>query len=169
MKLQDKDFLIAVKNNPLISIDLIIRDVEGRILLGLRENRPAQNFWFVPGGRILKNEHLSTAFQRVTRDELGLAYDIHQSQFLGVFEHIYEDNYMGVDGFGTHYVVLGCALTLSPAEMDLRLGQHRQWRWWQVAELLAAEDVHPYTKAYFGDPALTLVFKGNGYDKKDER
>jgi colanic acid biosynthesis protein WcaH len=33
-----------------VSIDLIVRDADGRVLLGLRNNRPARDWWFVPGG-----------------------------------------------------------------------------------------------------------------------
>ena len=57
---------------PLISIDLLVQNEHGEYLLGLRNNRPAQGYWFVPGGRVLKNETLDGAFKRLTFEELGI-------------------------------------------------------------------------------------------------
>ncbi|WP_338091415.1 NUDIX domain-containing protein [Sodalis ligni] len=54
----------------MVSIDLIIEDV-GEYLLGYRTNRPASGSWFVPGGRILKDENLETAFKRIISTETG--------------------------------------------------------------------------------------------------
>ncbi|MCH5770603.1 GDP-mannose mannosyl hydrolase, partial [Salmonella enterica] len=54
--LAEDDFRRAVEMLPLVSIDLLLRDAEGRYLTGLRSNPPAQGAWFVPGGRIRKNE-----------------------------------------------------------------------------------------------------------------
>ena len=48
--LSREEFLKVVENTPLVSIDLIVQDPQGRILVGYRKNRPAQNTWFVPGG-----------------------------------------------------------------------------------------------------------------------
>ena len=62
MELGDKEFREIIKNAPLVSIDLIVKNREGKILLGLRINKPAQNTWFVPGGRIRKDETLDSVF-----------------------------------------------------------------------------------------------------------
>ncbi len=52
--LNDSLFKTIVANTPLISIDLIIQNSQKKILLGKRINRPAQGYWFVPGGRVRK-------------------------------------------------------------------------------------------------------------------
>ncbi|HGU2589280.1 TPA: NUDIX domain-containing protein, partial [Escherichia coli] len=54
MFLHSQDFATIVRSTPLISIDLIVENEFGEILLGKRINRPAQGYWFVPGGRVLK-------------------------------------------------------------------------------------------------------------------
>ena len=55
--LLDKDtFSTVIQNTPLISIDLIVENKKGQILLGKRVNEPALGYWFVPGGRIFKDE-----------------------------------------------------------------------------------------------------------------
>lgn len=48
--ISDEHFLSVVSRTPLISVDLILRSRANKILLGRRNNRPAQGFWFVPGG-----------------------------------------------------------------------------------------------------------------------
>lgn len=47
-------FATVVHCAPLISIDLLVQNAQGEYLLGLRNNRPAQGYWFVPGGRVKK-------------------------------------------------------------------------------------------------------------------
>jgi len=54
--LSDDDFLRVIQNTPLVSIDFIIQNSSGEFLLGKRLNKPAKNFWVVPGGRSRKNE-----------------------------------------------------------------------------------------------------------------
>jgi hypothetical protein len=51
----------AVRNTPLVSIDLIIRDPDQYVLVGLRTNEPAKGKWFVPGSVVRKYERLADA------------------------------------------------------------------------------------------------------------
>jgi colanic acid biosynthesis protein WcaH len=147
MSIPAATFRDVVRHAPLISIDLVVQDAQGRVLLGLRTNRPARGTWFVPGGRIHKGETLEQAFRRISQAELGVALERGGARFLGVYEHFYPDNAFGED-FGTHYVVLGYALTVD-ALPALPREQHQEYRWWPVEELLAAKGVHPNTQAYF--------------------
>ena len=52
MFLSQQAFATVVESTPLISIDLIVENEQGEILLGKRTNRPARGYWFVPGGRV---------------------------------------------------------------------------------------------------------------------
>jgi colanic acid biosynthesis protein WcaH len=143
-------FYTLVQHTPLVSVDLICRDAQQRVLLGWRSNRPAQASWFVPGGRIRKDERVAQVLARLLQTELGLAPQHHSPpQFFGAFEHLYEDNAAAAPGWGTHYVVLAYELQLSadaPLQAD---AQHQQLRWFSQAELLANAQVHENTKAYF--------------------
>ena len=128
---------------------MVVRDGEGRVLTGLRTNAPARDTWFVPGGRLLKDETFAAALARISDYELGVALTQQDVTFLGVYQHIYPDNALGAPGLGTHYVVIACAVTLAPETLRLDPGQHSETRWFTVAELLEHEDVHDNTKAYF--------------------
>ncbi|PPC74959.1 GDP-mannose mannosyl hydrolase [Pokkaliibacter plantistimulans] len=147
-RLSTTQFAAVIRNTPLISIDLIVRNKANQVLLGQRLNRPAQGYWFVPGGRIFKNERLADAFARLTREELGSEMKIEQANLLGVFEHLYEDCVFG-DQTTTHYVVTGMELQLEHDLDDLPCAQHDHYRWFDQTLLLSADDVHTNTKAYF--------------------
>ena len=149
MRLSPADFAAVVRHAPLVSIDLVVRNRHGEILVGLRRNRPAQGHWFVPGGRIGKGERIPEAFERITRAELGIESRIEHAAFLGVFEHIYEDNFSDDPSFGTHYVVLGYALSADQTSLALPSDQHENYRWLPESVLMKAKDVHDYTKRYF--------------------
>ena len=151
--ISDKQFLQIIDNTPLVSIDLIIEDIQGNVLLGKRTNRPAQGYWFVPGGRIRKNETIADAITRISATELGIDLSISDVQLIGSYDHIYEDNYLGEDGINTHYVVLAYCLKL-PGAIEVSTDtieddQHSEIRYWTKDALLRADDVHPNTKAYF--------------------
>ncbi|MCJ7959748.1 MAG: GDP-mannose mannosyl hydrolase [Pseudomonas sp.] len=145
-------FKTVVASAPLVAIDLVVRNGRGDVFLGLRVNRPAYGFWFVPGGRIHKNENLDSAFRRITHDELGRTFERASARLLGVFEHFYDDSVFANAGAGpdTHYVVLGYCLELAPEETLLPpTEQHQQYRWWPQDELRFCQRVHANTRAYF--------------------
>ncbi|ASU23339.1 GDP-mannose mannosyl hydrolase [Vibrio qinghaiensis] len=146
--LEINTFKNVIKSTPLISIDLIVRNSSGEILLGYRNNRPAQGYWFVPGGRILKDERIRDAFSRLTGNELGKCYEISQFKFQGVFEHLYNDNFSSTD-FTTHYIVLGYNILLDHDLKCLPREQHCDYRWWSINDLMDSIEVHENTKAYF--------------------
>ncbi|TFH36096.1 MAG: GDP-mannose mannosyl hydrolase [Anaerolineales bacterium] len=142
-------FADIIRHAPLVSMDLIVRDTLDQVLLGLRNNAPASGKWFVPGGRIFKGERLSEALGRVMNEELGVLDTGLEPGFIGVYDHIYDDNVFGDPDYGTHYVVLAYQLKLERMPDGLPNKQHGDYRWWPVDELLASAEVHVYTKAYF--------------------
>src|SRR5690606_37712833 len=97
MWLTVETFNMVVASTPLVSIDMVIRNSKGEILLGERLNRPAKGFWFVPGGRIQKNETLDVAFRRLAEVELGQVFERSQATLLGVYEHFYSDSRFDTD------------------------------------------------------------------------
>ncbi|WP_024299882.1 GDP-mannose mannosyl hydrolase [Methylomicrobium lacus] len=149
MHLSDRDFLEVIERTPLVSIDLVIQDDAGRVLLGWRTNEPAKNTWFVPGGRIRKNETLDAAFLRLTAAELGKAVDLEEAVPLGAYTHLYETNFAEVSGIGTHYVVLAYALRRAELPEQLPAEQHSDYCWLNADEALRDAEVHPNVLPYF--------------------
>lgn len=73
---------------PIPCIDIVILNEKNEILLLKRDNEPALNEWWVPGGRIHKNESFKCAALRKAKEELGL--DAEFVQMLGFGETIFD-------------------------------------------------------------------------------
>jgi colanic acid biosynthesis protein WcaH len=140
-------FECIIKYTPLISIDLIVKKND-KFLLGRRINEPAKGFYFVPGGRIFKNERIEDAFRRITKEEIGTEIEIQNTEFLGIYEHFYENSCVS-ESISTHYIVLAYRLDLE-IEISLPKEQHSEYIWMTKKEILNNKNIHPYAKAYFG-------------------
>lgn len=152
--LDHQSFIKIIEATPLVSVDLVIVRGENEVLLGLRNNRPALHFWFVPGGRILKNETMLTALNRIAYKELGFTNLIANGEiiptFYGAFEHMYEDCFAGEIGVSTHYVVLAHKIEVpSHFVPPIADEQHAELKWWSIPDALNSDKVHQYTKNYF--------------------
>jgi len=147
-------FIKIIEATPLVSLDFLIVRGGTEVLLGLRNNRPAQRSWFVPGGRILKNETIQSALIRIANKELGFNGEIVGAEltptFYGVYEHMYEDCFAGDIGVSTHYVVLAYKIDV-PSDFELPIAdeQHAELKWWSIQSALEVDSVHQYTKNYF--------------------
>ena len=149
MFLDKETFSTVIESTPLVSIDLVVKNKQGQALLGQRLNKPAKGFWFVPGGRILKDESMASAFKRLTLEELGQEFSIEQAALLGPFDHFYQDNVFGNE-FSTHYVAIAYVLILNKELTELPLNiQHGIYQWFDVNTLLESETVHTHSKWYF--------------------
>ena len=147
MFLDENTFKTVITSTPLVSIDLVVKNSNNQYLLGYRNNRPAQGFWFVPGGRVLKNEPMDDAFIRLSKNELGLDLVRAQAKFLGPFEHFYDDFVFGNEE-STHYVVLGYQVEADVDLKDLPQEQHNDYRWFSKEALLMSDKVHQHSKWY---------------------
>ncbi|OCH48071.1 GDP-mannose mannosyl hydrolase [Vibrio cyclitrophicus] len=147
--LDKQNFSTVIASTPLVSIDLVVVNSNDEVLLGKRVNKPAQGFLFVPGGRIQKNETMNETFQRLTLDELGVAFSIQHAELLGPLTHLYHDYVFG-DDVNTHYVAIAYKLVVDLETLNLPLdSQHNQYQWLPVNVLLNSDDVHLHTKWYF--------------------
>jgi colanic acid biosynthesis protein WcaH len=149
-------FLSVVDSVPLVAIDLVLVRQSQEVLLGLRKNRPAQGYWFVPGGRIFKNETVNDALIRVAESELRMGEQVRSGQlspqFIGHFEHFYPDCFAGECMVSTHYVVLAYRVEVSTDfELPLADDQHSAFGWWNIIDALQSPLVHQYTKDYLSN------------------
>jgi colanic acid biosynthesis protein WcaH len=150
-----KDFKTIVANTPLVSIDFIIENSEGKYLLGKRINAPAKDYWFTLGGRILKNESIEDAIKRLSKKEFNKVVTKDTLQFFGIFEHFYDDSFMD-ETISTHYVVLAYKMRIEE-HLGLPTDEHSKYRWFTVEELLQSNEVHRYVKEYFKKLAIITM------------
>ena len=83
------------------------------------------------------------------KDGTGLTADFAAARLLGAYKHFYYKNRFGEAGYGTHYVVLGYAVSLADVSALVPDSQHSELGWWDEAALLASDTVRENTKTYF--------------------
>jgi len=143
--LDDVTFSLIINSVPLISIDILLKK-DNKVLLGKRVNKPAQDYLFSIGGRVYKNETIDSAMTRIAKDELNIELKL-MPKFIGVFEHFYDDGiYKDVS---THYINLAYEVDINNETLNLPNGQHTEYQWLSINELLSSKQVHKYVKDYF--------------------
>lgn len=145
------DFKHIVKNAPLFAIDLVVLDEQNQILLGQRINAPAKDYWFVPGGRVFKNESLEKAFLRISKVELGLPSERNQAVLLGIYDHFYSDSVFGEET-NTHYINATYLIKMKMGQaLSLPRAQHHDFRWLSINDIKQDNSVHQYSKVFLDD------------------
>ena len=147
--LSREDYYNVIKTTTLTAVD-VIPYYDGKILLGFRNNKPAQGTWFTTGCRIGKGETQEIAVKRVAKTEMGLNVTLNDVKLLGVYDHIYDDNFRD-DKFGTHYVVTGYVLPLDHYPDIKHDEQHNEMIWMPLKRVMDNRYVHDNVKLYVPD------------------
>jgi colanic acid biosynthesis protein WcaH len=148
--LSNNAFKEVIKNTNLFAFDLIIRNYNNEILVVKRNNSPAKGYFFVPGGRVFKNETLNNAFIRILREELSLEISSFTDiSIKGLYNHKYDDNVFDSSGFNTHYIVYAIELNLKENIIIQLDKQHNSYQYFSIDVLLKEKLVHQYVKNYF--------------------
>jgi ADP-ribose pyrophosphatase YjhB (NUDIX family) len=111
-----------LKVMPVCCVDLVITH-DNKFLLLKRGKQPAKGQWWLPGGRLLKNEKIRHAALRKAREETGL--DCEFVKELGINEGIFDD---GPFGFGVHTVGVVCMLKAKTGKVVLD-SAHTDYKW----------------------------------------
>lgn len=67
-----------------LTVDAIILNKKGRVLLTKRGITPFKGFWVLPGGHVDYGERVKTALLREVKEETGLKIKI--TDFLGIYD-----------------------------------------------------------------------------------
>ena len=139
-------FKTVVESTPLVSIDLCLV-CEDQLLMGLRQNEPLKGQWFIPGGRLFKNERWQDGLARIAKTELGLTVNIDNFELMGVWDHFYGNSAIN-ESVSTHYVNLPhvCYLESWP-ELALD-AQHEAVRWFDIPSLIKDKGHQVYMREY---------------------
>jgi len=73
------------KTTPFCNVDLILTK-NNNFLLGKRIIKHYENYWSLPGGRILRGEKVKTAIKRIAFEECSCY--IMKPKFVGVYENV---------------------------------------------------------------------------------
>jgi colanic acid biosynthesis protein WcaH len=114
---------------PIATVGLLVVHKE-RLLLMLRNNEPAKNEWFTPGGRILYGETLEDAVKRVLKEKTGLTpLKIRRK---GIMSHIWPNS---------HHIAIFYRVDVSEDEVKIN-EEHRAFKW--ISKV--TDELHPYLK-----------------------
>ena len=127
--LPEEIFLFVSRIMPVINVDLLIQDDNGRTLLTWRDDQFYGPGWHIPGGIVRYKEPLLHRVHLTARNELGAAVDVSPTPVL-VTESIRPDRTRG------HFISLlyRCKLSTVPdASLEALAAnpQPGQWRWFQ--------------------------------------
>ena len=129
----EQDYKKIVEQIPIVCIDAVIMNQKGQYLLIRRKNEPLLGEYWVPGGRLLKNESLHDAVLRKVSQELGIESRIIMP--LGVYEDFFDKSPLNPES-GLHTISI--VFLLMAVSDDVRLDdQSDDWGWFdQLPERL---------------------------------
>ena len=87
-KIPDQLYEQILENMPIFCIDMVVYS-KGKVLLVKRKEKPAQRDWWVPGGRLFKEEKLVEGVKRKIKEEVGLK--IKSIDHVGMQEYFSDD------------------------------------------------------------------------------
>lgn len=70
--LPDNVFYYISRTTPLVNVDLLIKDENGRTLLSWRNDPHAGTGWHIPGGIVRFKEFFETRVKKVAKTEIGM-------------------------------------------------------------------------------------------------
>ena len=109
MKIKEDLYKDIIHALPILCVDLLIKNSDGKYLLHLRDNEPLKNEWWVPGGRVYKEEKIYCAASRKCKEELGLV--ITNWKVVGIYEDTYDRN-----SFNTPTIFHGVSIVLTASK-----------------------------------------------------
>lgn len=145
--LEIKDFEYLVRIAPLFALDFVIINEKEQLLVGQRKNAPAKGYWFVPGGRVFKNESQEDAIKRISKSEIGYELRLNELSLLGIYDHFYDDSFHD-NNISTHYINATHAIRVEQRFLSLPSEQHSKYRWVTINEISVDSSIHYYSKIF---------------------
>lgn len=81
-----------IQHTVISTVDLLLINANNQILLWMRNNKPLQWAYYMPGGRIIKWETMIQAAYRKAKQEIGLDIDVSKLEFVWVYDDMFEDS-----------------------------------------------------------------------------
>jgi colanic acid biosynthesis protein WcaH len=130
---------------PIVCVDTVVCS-DGKIFLVSRANEPEKGQWWFPGGRVLRDEPLKSAAQRIVKGEAGIS--VNQVRYLGYDETIFDKDPFQ-HGRGTHtvnfvFTARAPELALFHVMLD---DNHTAYSTFSFEEIYTS-NMHPYVKKF---------------------
>ncbi|MGD6810776.1 MAG: NUDIX domain-containing protein [Candidatus Bathyarchaeia archaeon] len=112
---------------PIVSVEAVIV-IDNALLLLKRNNEPAKNKWWFPGGRIRRNESLKEALRREIKEETGL--EISQYKLIDVYSRVFPER---------HDITIAYLCRCKDGKITLD-DEHSEYTFFDYTNM----DLHPY-------------------------
>ncbi len=143
-KIPSSDYKKILDNMPVACVDLLIYN-DNKVLLVLRKDDPAKGEWFVPGGRIFKNEKLEYGAIRKAREEVGL--DITLEKQIGCFDLFFDKGVFDNIKDGVHTISVVYLCSLKDTKQKIKIDNTSlDARWFDLKNKKELEKTHPYVQ-----------------------
>ena len=127
MILPEDDYKKILSTVPIVCVDCLVMNEQKEFLLVKRKNQPLKDEYWVPGGRVHKNEKLASSVHRKMRDEIGVEVEI--VRLLGFFEEIFLETKQNAQG-GVHSISF--LYEVKPMDGIIKLDhQSADWGWFK--------------------------------------
>lgn len=145
-KIPEELYKKILENMPVFCVDVIIVK-DKKVLLVKRRDEPCKGQWWVPGGRVYKNEKTEDAAIRKAKEETGL--DVEIVRRVGFYEIMIKEAAFGVRT-GTHNPVV--VYLLKPkSNQEIHVDEtSSNYKWIDHIE----EDLHDYLKKILKDSGV---------------
>lgn len=124
---------------PIVCVDVCIIK-NGKVFLAKRNNEPCKGEWYIPGGRVQKNEELIQTAKRKAKDETRLDCII-STKILNIETALYE---IGINNIPTHNVNICYLAVPMYSEQVVQLNSENCKYDWFSKDCLNDMELHPY-------------------------
>ena len=125
---------------PICCVDVVICHCN-KILLVNRNNEPAKNEWWFPGGRVFKNEKLEEAAIRKAYEEVGIKVQI--VKIIGIYETMFDKGPFDDLKSGVHTINICFLVKPTLENFKIKIDDtSSDYRWIDKIE----ENLYPYVK-----------------------
>jgi len=127
---------------PIVCVDLMVIDIEGKLLLLQRRDEPAKGHWWFPGGRVHLGETRAESAARKLNEECGLG-----PGQCTITELITADVILSADQGGLrHAVSTVFRIEMSKMVTPLQLDEHSEAAEWRSPAAWLRENLHPFVR-----------------------
>jgi len=145
----NKEYKRILELMPICCVDLIIYQ-DNKILLIKRKDEPCKGEWWIPGGRILKNESVEGAVVRKAKEETGI--DIEIVKLATYYEFFSENSAFGKIENKCHTISLVFLVKVKNKNQKVNLDKTScDFKWVNPAR----NDLHPVLKKVLKEANLT--------------
>ena len=116
-----------MKKHPILSVDLIIQDNQGKILLGKISEKWREGnkyLWGLPGREVSYGETLVQCVKRNLREEIGM-------KMLSCKVVCINSNF----GYGNHYITIGILTKAKGSPINKQLDDWIEWKWFKRKDI----------------------------------